>query len=67
MTSYHLLLTGIFYEEEQYDRLAPQQKERQRQRALRDGVGRTDEATQSNVSWRERAGAMGGGTAARFR
>ena len=40
MMSYHLLLTRIFYEEERPDRLSPQQKERQRQRALRDGVGR---------------------------
>jgi hypothetical protein len=40
MMSYHLLLTRTFYEEERSDRLSPQQKERQRQRALRDGVGR---------------------------
>ena len=60
------MLTRIFYEEELYDCLSSQQKERQRQRALHDGVGQTAEATQANVSWHERAGVMGGGTVARF-
>jgi transposase len=32
---YHLLLEGTFYEEERYDRLLPQQEERERKRAIK--------------------------------
>jgi transposase len=33
--SYHLLLKGTLYEEERYDRLVPQQEERDRKRAIK--------------------------------
>jgi len=35
--------------------------------ATRDSVGQTDDVTQSNASWREWEGAIGGGSAESFR